>query len=266
MAGEAEWFMDYWNADGSLAEMCGNGVAGLRALPASRPAWRPGRWSPIATRAGVVLARSSDSGDVVPVDLGRPRCTGELDRRAGLADPARGGGRLRQPAPGLRAVRRAAASGPGPSARPASTRPCSRTGSTSSSTSGPGRGADLHVAMRVYERGSAETLSCGSGALAVAAVALRDAGLADRHGGRRRARRPADGDLDGGGVLAGRAGGARGDGRDRRRRPDPPDSPRCRRARVGASLALEPFSLRSPQRLSRHRSRRSGPSREWIST
>src|SRR5262249_10197949 len=25
-AGEAEWFMDYRNADGSLAEMCGNGI------------------------------------------------------------------------------------------------------------------------------------------------------------------------------------------------------------------------------------------------
>ena len=26
MAAEAEWFMDYWNSDGSIAEMCGNGV------------------------------------------------------------------------------------------------------------------------------------------------------------------------------------------------------------------------------------------------
>src|SRR5690348_16548036 len=26
VAGSAEWFMDYWNADGSHAEMCGNGV------------------------------------------------------------------------------------------------------------------------------------------------------------------------------------------------------------------------------------------------
>jgi diaminopimelate epimerase len=34
-------------------------------------------------------------------------------------------------------------------------------------------GADLHVELRVVERGSGETLSCGSGACAVAAVALR---------------------------------------------------------------------------------------------
>ena len=26
MAGDAEWFMDYRNADGSAAEMCGNGI------------------------------------------------------------------------------------------------------------------------------------------------------------------------------------------------------------------------------------------------
>jgi diaminopimelate epimerase len=39
-------------------------------------------------------------------------------------------------------------------------------------------GAALHVRMRVHERGSGETLSCGSGALAVGAVALRDAGVA----------------------------------------------------------------------------------------
>ena len=26
MAAEAEWFMDYRNGDGSIAEMCGNGV------------------------------------------------------------------------------------------------------------------------------------------------------------------------------------------------------------------------------------------------
>jgi diaminopimelate epimerase len=34
-------------------------------------------------------------------------------------------------------------------------------------------GADLHVRMRVYERGVGETRSCGTGASAVGAVALR---------------------------------------------------------------------------------------------
>jgi diaminopimelate epimerase len=44
----------------------------------------------------------------------------------------------------------------------------------------PLEGVEAHVRMRVYERGSAETLACGTGACAVAAVALRDAG---REGG-----------------------------------------------------------------------------------
>ena len=31
-AGDADWFMDYRNADGSLAEMCGNGTRAITCL------------------------------------------------------------------------------------------------------------------------------------------------------------------------------------------------------------------------------------------
>ena len=64
MAGEAEWFMDYWNADGSYAEMCGNGMrVFVRYLLSSGLADRS--VPALATRAGVrardVAATSSRS-------------------------------------------------------------------------------------------------------------------------------------------------------------------------------------------------------------
>src|ERR1700733_5505087 len=46
-AAEAEWFMDYWNSDGSPAEMCGNGSRVFaryliaRALATAGPGGRP---------------------------------------------------------------------------------------------------------------------------------------------------------------------------------------------------------------------------------
>lgn len=69
----AEWFMDYRNADGSVAEMCGNGIrvfaeylttTGLAALPA-------GGALHIATRAGVKTVARTPNGYVV--DMGRWR-------------------------------------------------------------------------------------------------------------------------------------------------------------------------------------------------
>src|SRR5260221_11126904 len=47
-ATEAEDFMDYRNADGSVAEMCGNGVRGFAPFPVSRGYARPRR---VAVRA-----------------------------------------------------------------------------------------------------------------------------------------------------------------------------------------------------------------------
>lgn len=67
----AEWFMDYRNADGSISEMCGNGIrvftkflveSGLVTLA-------PGETLPIGTRSGVRDVQRSTNG--FQVDLGR---------------------------------------------------------------------------------------------------------------------------------------------------------------------------------------------------
>jgi diaminopimelate epimerase len=177
-AADAEWFMDYWNADGSIAEMCGNGVRVFtRYLIASGLAESGPDGLPVATRAGVVRALPGESaitvnmstprvyaastatvaGLTVPgvaVDCGNPHLVCKLPESAELGALEL----LRQPAFDAGVFPHGV--------------------NVEFVTPGsPVEGADLHVHMRVYERGSAETLSCGSGALAVGAVALRDAGL-----------------------------------------------------------------------------------------
>ncbi|RSX54351.1 diaminopimelate epimerase [Bifidobacterium goeldii] len=63
-AGGAEWFMDYRNADGSLAEMCGNGTRAT-ALFAQREGYAPaGEPLRLGTRAGVKIL--TPLGDVAP--------------------------------------------------------------------------------------------------------------------------------------------------------------------------------------------------------
>ncbi|MFF2013141.1 diaminopimelate epimerase [Streptomyces sp. NPDC058195] len=76
MARDAEWFMDYRNADGSLGAMCGNGIRVFaRHLVDTRLA-APGRL-PIATRAGIrtVHVPIDDSEDI-HVEMGRPTLPG----------------------------------------------------------------------------------------------------------------------------------------------------------------------------------------------
>jgi len=178
-AAEAEWFMDYWNADGSIAEMCGNGVRVFTRYLLTHDLAEPDPAGlPIATRSGVVVALiegrtiavhmrtprvyATSTATVGPltfpgvaVDCGNPHLVCGL--HDGIALPSLD----LHLAPGFD--------------------PALFTAGTNVEFTTPGEpvdGADLHVNMRVYERGSAETLSCGSGALAVGAVALRNAGLA----------------------------------------------------------------------------------------
>lgn len=76
-AGDADWFMDYRNADGSLAEMCGNGTRAITLFAqrqgiADQPGGKPFH---LGTRAGVkVLISLGDvpglGKDVFQVEMG----------------------------------------------------------------------------------------------------------------------------------------------------------------------------------------------------
>ena len=70
----AEWFMDYWNSDGSHSEMCGNGIRVYARYLVDNGLAAPGELT-IATRAGVVGAVVD--GDEIAARLRLPRVYGE---------------------------------------------------------------------------------------------------------------------------------------------------------------------------------------------
>jgi diaminopimelate epimerase len=166
---DAEWFMDYRNADGSVAEMCGNGTRVFARYLVDAGLAAPGDL-PIATRGGVRAASLGATGDVT-VDMGAPKVLGRS--RATLSGRTYEGLGVSMGNPHLACAIGEPVAGldldraPGVDAaffpdgvnveffRPA----------------GPGR-----VEMRVHERGSGETRSCGTGAVATAVAAAHAEG------------------------------------------------------------------------------------------
>lgn len=163
---DGKWFMDYRNADGSLAEMCGNGIRVMARYLVANGHQGEGLF-PIQTRDGakflrvpadgdisVNMGQVNDEGDVVSVavndhtysarhiSIGNPHAVAFLDDldTVGSLDSA-------------------------PVVTPASVYP---------------EGVNVEfveiessdtVIMRVHERGSGETRSCGTGTCAVALAA-----------------------------------------------------------------------------------------------
>ncbi|MDQ6523583.1 diaminopimelate epimerase [Nocardioides sp. LHD-245] len=183
---DAAWFMDYRNSDGSVSEMCGNGVRVFGRHLAERGLVDPTAPVPVATRAGVkVLTFAGGAADgEITVDMGIPKVLDETTVAIGdrswsalhvdMGNPhavafldtdtdTDTGADLADVGPLLDAPTH------DPAVYPAGVNV------EFVVRRGPG-----HVAMRVHERGSGETRSCGTGACAVmVASALADGAARD---------------------------------------------------------------------------------------
>jgi diaminopimelate epimerase len=174
LAAEAEWFMDYRNADGSVAQMCGNGVRVM-----ARYLWESGLVSApvlrIATRGGVRVVHADSSG-AITVEMGKavpPSSRVQAFASVGseqwpavpvaipnphavvFVDDLDQVGRLLEP----------------PLLRPRAIFP---EGANVEFVVGI---APQHISMRVWERGVGETRSCGTGVCAAAWAAMRRDGV-----------------------------------------------------------------------------------------
>jgi diaminopimelate epimerase len=172
MAAEAEWFMDYRNGDGSVAEMCGNGVRVFARYLQRAGLVTEGDLA-VATRGGVKSVHIAKDGDVT-VGMGRARLPeGDVTVNVGARSwPARNVNMGNPHAVAF--VDDLAHAGDlfsPPPFGPASAYP-DGVNVEFVVDRGP-----RHVALRVHERGSGETRSCGTGACAVAVAAARRDGL-----------------------------------------------------------------------------------------
>jgi diaminopimelate epimerase len=186
----ATWFMDYRNADGSVSQMCGNGVRVFAAWLERLGLWDPTAELVVGTRAGVKRVRREDGPDGEPwyaVDMGpwflpggqaAVEAGGDVEvavRGLPVARPA-----LRVDVGNPHAVLAVASgdelAGADLASAPAVT-PANPEGQNVElvlplgEREEGGRRIGV-VAMRVHERGVGETQSCGTGAVA-AALAVR---------------------------------------------------------------------------------------------
>jgi diaminopimelate epimerase len=161
-----QWFMDYRNADGSIAEMCGNGIRVMARFLVNRGYQLEGIF-PINTRDGIKHLRVPATGDIT-VNMGQiMQEEGEITAATNgglwngynisignphavvLVDSMEEVGALKEP----------------PVVRPRDAYPDGVNVEFVEILN------DHELRMRVYERGVGETRSCGTGTCAVALAA-----------------------------------------------------------------------------------------------
>ncbi|HEX5086793.1 MAG TPA: diaminopimelate epimerase [Nocardioides sp.] len=155
----AEWFMDYRNADGSLSEMCGNGIRLFVRYLVDTGLADPATPIRVDTRDGVKTL--TVDGDLITADMGTPTVLGDTTviadgitwaaRHVDMGNPHAVAfvSRLEEPGPLLEPPRHDPAVFP-----------------DGVNVEFVVRRGERHIAMRVHERGSGETRSCGTGACA----------------------------------------------------------------------------------------------------
>lgn len=181
LAPEAKWFMDYRNADGSKAEMCGNGVRVFARYLIEKNLVKlsSGEVLSVGTRAGVRDVQLNRAG--FAVDLGRWKLTDEVTVHASQLNVGRPGQGINVGNPhvvvALASKEELAALDLQVAPR---MEPSSETGENfefvvpADPMIVDGVGS---IDMRVFERGVGETLSCGTGIVAAALATRHWAGV-----------------------------------------------------------------------------------------
>jgi diaminopimelate epimerase len=175
---QATWFMDYWNADGSPSEMCGNGIRVFVRYLVDQGLIELGsdEWIAVGTRAGVRRVRALGNGNL-EADLGVWRLDGgePLVRAKNLPVARPGLGiDVGNPHVVVALADDDELDGLDLAYLPI-LEPQPQAGANvefvvpAEPLVEAGRG---RIRMRVHERGSGETLSCGTGAVA-SALAVR---------------------------------------------------------------------------------------------
>lgn len=166
-----EWFMDYRNSDGSIAEMCGNGLrVFVHFLYATKRVVADANL--IATRGGVMkVTRLGEN--TYRIDMGKPAVSMDplevqINSRKFLATS------VHIPNPHAVAfvddLTELGDFSKPPTANPVEAFP------NGANFEFIKKIAPNHISMRVFERGSGETLSCGTGVCAAAVVARLNEG------------------------------------------------------------------------------------------
>jgi diaminopimelate epimerase len=185
-----EWFMDHRNADGSTAEMCGNGIRLFLHVLVTEGLLDRGACEAgvlVGTRGGPRRVGATADGRYW-VDMGPARPFGE--GKATVAGQVFEGLAVSMGNPHLACLTDADLDALDLSGQPEVDEGLFPEGVNVELVTVLDGGDDLHVRLRVHERGVGETRSCGTGACAAAYAALvadgRDAGTVrvDVPGGR----------------------------------------------------------------------------------